>query len=57
MAIVETSHYDQIKSLLDAGVPKSFWKAMKDPPWAKAIDTELTKFEFNSCFNIVPQSS
>ena len=54
MTVVETSHYDQIKTLPDAGVPKSFWKAMKDPPWAKAIDTELTKFEVNSCFNIVP---
>ena len=54
MTVVETSHYDQIKTLPDAGVPKSFWKAMKDPRWAKAIDTELTKFEVNSCFNIVP---
>ena len=54
MTVVETSHYDQIKTLPDAGVPKSFWKAMKDPPWAKAIDTELTKFEVNSSFNIVP---
>ena len=54
LTVVETSHYDQIKTLPDPGVPKSFWKAMKDPPRAKAIDTELTKFEVNSCFNIVP---
>ena len=52
MTVVGTSQYDQIKTLPDAGVPKSFRKAMKDPPWA--IDTELTKFEVNSCFNIVP---
>ena len=49
MTVIETSHYDQIQTLPDAGVPK-----LKDPPWAKAIDTELTKFEVNSCFNIVP---
>ena len=54
MTVVETSHYDQIKTLPDTGFPKSFWRAMKDPPWAKAIDTELMKFEVNSCFNIVP---
>ena len=54
LTVVETSHYDQIKTIPDPGVPKSFWKAMKEPPWAKAIDTELTKFEVNSCFNIVP---
>ena len=54
LTVVETSHYDQIKLVPDPGVPKSFWKAMKDPPWAKAIDTELTKFETNNCFLIVP---
>ena len=54
LTVVETSHYDQIKTLPDPGVPKTFWKAMKDPPWAKAIDTELTKFEVNSCLQIVP---
>ena len=54
MTLVETSHYDQRKTLPDARVLKSFGKAMKDPPWAKAIDTKLTKFEVNSCFNIVP---
>ena len=26
MTVVETSHYDQIKTLPDNGVPKSFWK-------------------------------
>ena len=45
LTVVETSHYDQNKLVPDPGVPKSVWKAMKDPPWAKAIDTELTKFE------------
>ena len=52
---IQAAHpeHDQIKTLPDAGIPKSFWKAIKDPPWAKAIDTELTKFEVNSSFNIV----
>lgn len=54
LTVVKTSHYDQIKPVPDPGIPKSFWKAMKEPPSAKAIDTELTKFETNNCFRIVP---
>ena len=54
LTVVETSHYDQIKTVVEPGIPKTFWKAMKEPPWAKAIDTELTKFEVNSCLRIVP---
>ena len=53
LIVVETSHYDQVKTVVGPGIPKTFWRAMKEPPWAKAIDTELTKFEVNSCLRIV----
>jgi hypothetical protein len=41
-------------TLKDSSVPKTFWQAMKDPLWADAIDKELTKFEANKCFTVVP---
>jgi hypothetical protein len=37
-------------------IPKDFWKAMAIPEWNKAIDTELTKFETNNCFQFVPDT-
>jgi hypothetical protein len=54
LSVVETSHYQTLFDSGEATVPKSFWKAMAIPEWAKSIDTELSKFEDNRCLEIVP---
>jgi hypothetical protein len=54
ISAVEATHFTLSVTLADPTVPKTFWTAMKDPQWAAAIDKELTKFEVNKCFTVVP---
>jgi hypothetical protein len=51
--MVETSHFMSLDIAPEPHIPKDFWKAMAIPEWNKAIDTELTKFETNNCFQFV----
>ena len=54
LSCVETSHHTKLFTPPPPPeVPKSFWNAMHYPEWAAAIDTELKKFEKNSCLHIV----
>lgn len=58
LSLMETERYQNlITPPISPNVPKSFWKAMATTDWAKAIDTELTKFEANDCFHIVPHTN
>jgi Reverse transcriptase (RNA-dependent DNA polymerase) len=54
ISAVEATHFTLSVTLADSTVPKTFWNAMKYPQWAAAIDKELTKFEVNKCFTVVP---
>ena len=54
ISAVEATHFTLSVTIADPTVPKTFWTAMKDPQWAAAIDKELTKFEVNKCFTVVP---
>ena len=54
--IIEASHFLSLDVVKETHVPKDFWKAMAIPEWNKAIDTELTKFETNNCFQWVPDT-
>ena len=50
----ETQHFYKLKAVYDPNVPQNYYKAMRKPEWAAAIDKELTKFEKNLCLQIVP---
>ena len=55
LSLIEASHHEKLFINFDQlNVPKSFWKAMAIPEWKNAIDTELKKFEKNSCLHVVP---
>ena len=55
LSLIEASHHDKLFTNFDQiNVPKSFWKAMAISEWKTAIDTELKKFEKNSCLHVVP---
>ena len=54
LSVLETSHHKTLFEPADPMIPKSYWKAMAIPEWAAAIDTELKKFEKNSCLHVVP---
>ena len=54
LTMCETQHFYKVKLIRDPRVPSSYYKAMRDPQWAIAIDKELTKFEKNLCLQIVP---
>lgn len=54
LAMCETQHFYKIKQIRDPLVPQNYYKAMKQPLWASAIDKELIKFEKNLCLQIVP---
>jgi hypothetical protein len=54
LSIIETSHFMSLDIAPEPHIPKDFWKTMALPEWNKAIDTELTKFETNNCFQFVP---
>ena len=56
LALIETSHFNQMLIPTDPHIPKDFWKAMAIPEWNKAIDTELIKFETNNCLQYVPDT-
>jgi hypothetical protein len=53
LSVIETSHFMSLDVAPEPHIPKDFWKAVAIPEWNKAIDTELTKFETNSCFQFV----
>ena len=53
-SLIEASHHEKLFINFDQlNVPKSFWKAMATPEWQNAIDTELKKFEKNSCLHVL----
>jgi hypothetical protein len=54
--VIETSHFLSLDVAPELHVPKDFWKAMAIPEWNKAIDTQLTTFEINNCFQYVPDT-
>ena len=57
LAMCETQHFYKIKQIRDTLVPLNYYKAIKQPLWAAAIDEELIKlikFEKNLCLQIVP---
>ena len=54
LTMCEIQHFDKIKIVKDPNVPQNFYKAIKHPVWAAAIDKELCKFEKNMCLQIVP---
>ena len=54
LIMCETANFYKMKVARDPNVPTSFYKAMKIPEWAAAIDKELTKFEKNLCLQLVP---
>jgi hypothetical protein len=56
LSIIETSHFMSLDIAPESHIPKDFWKAMTLPEWNKSIDTELTKFEKNNCFQFVPDT-
>ena len=58
LSLIGASHHEKLFINFDQlNVPKSFWKAMAIPEWKNAIDTELKKFEKNSCLHVVPCST
>ena len=54
LVMCETKHFYKMNIEKDPRVPANFYKAMKIPEWASAIDKELTKFEKNICLQLVP---
>ena len=50
----ERAHRISVAVSADPRVPRTFPEAWKLPEWRTAIDKELTKFEVNQCFRIVP---
>ena len=57
LIMCETQHFHKLKVVKDPNVPENFYKAMKIPQWAEAIDKELTKFEKNICLQLVPYNN
>jgi hypothetical protein len=53
LSVIETSHCISLDVAPEPHILKDYWKAMAIPEWNKAIGTELTKFETNSCFQFV----
>jgi hypothetical protein len=56
LTIIETSHFMSLDIAPETHIPEDFWKKMAIPEWNMAIDTELTKFETNNCFQLVPDA-
>ena len=54
LIMCETQHFYKMKVAHDPNVPQNYYKAMRNPLWAAAIDKELEKFEKNLCLQIVP---
>ena len=54
LIMCEAQHFKKIQIKRDPNVPDNFYKAMRIPEWAAAIDKELTKFEKNLCLQLVP---
>ena len=52
--IIQTYHHTLAMPVFDKRVPKTFYKAQRDPTWLAAINTELGKFAKNDCFVTVP---
>jgi hypothetical protein len=56
LTIIETSNFMSLDIAPEPNILKDFWKAMAIPEWNNAIDTELTKFETNNCFQFAPDT-
>lgn len=54
IALLESSHTILAMPSFDHRVPRSYLKAVTEPPWKAAINLELDKFKKNDCFLIVP---
>jgi Reverse transcriptase (RNA-dependent DNA polymerase) len=54
LIMCETQNFNKMKIGNNPNVPQNYYKAMRYPEWREAIDKELTKFEKNLCFEIVP---
>ena len=45
--MVESNHHLLTTQIKDPSNPKTFYRAIKDPDWATAVNTERSKFELN----------
>ena len=57
LIMCETQNFYKMKVARDPNVPENFYKAMKIPQWAIAINKELEKFAKNLCLQLVPYNN
>ena len=50
--MVESNHFLLTTQIKDPTIPKTFYQAIKDPEWAKAVNTD----ELNNCLAEVPDT-
>ena len=56
LSMIESNHFLLTTQIKDPTIPKTFYQAMKDPDWTKAVNTERAKFELNNCLAEVPDT-